>query len=393
MNLREASLRATILKWQAQVPAFHSQKPAHMARGRNFKRGGGAKPKPESDVNAKPEKEISVKGLVQQTPEGKSAMGGKKGGKRRIPFSKKGGAGKKGSIEPVKDFSGLIFMCNTETKKDCFKHHVFGLPEAKKDIVEKAKKGMKLFLFDIDQKVLYGVYKASSLGGMNLVSEAFQDSERKFPAQIRFRILKDCAPLDESEFKPVIKENYFGRNKFRCELSLEQVGKLMQLFRPLDAQGLPKPEAGKEAKGGPIQKGNSRGKPSLQKGSANQGPRTGASYGSSRSARFRQQPSAGWYPKSAQWEPLPTNMAALSQTSSFPGLVSYPDIPRLDADVLYRQRLDSMDRRAYALDPVLDMSLRHVGVASEYGRRRVPDEIYAVERSPYKPLTSVPWGY
>ncbi|MCO5572257.1 hypothetical protein L7F22_026010 [Adiantum nelumboides] len=154
-----------------------------MAQGRNFKCGGDAKTKTESDVNTKLEKEISVQDLGQHTPKGKSAMGGKKGGKRRLRFSKRGGAGKKGSIEPVKDFSGLIFMCNTATKKDCFKHHVFGPLEAKKVIEEKAKKGMKLFLFDIDQKVLYGVYMASSHGEMNLVSEDFQDLERKFSAQ------------------------------------------------------------------------------------------------------------------------------------------------------------------------------------------------------------------
>ncbi|KAH7423321.1 hypothetical protein KP509_12G049100 [Ceratopteris richardii] len=49
-------------------------------------------------------------------------------------------------------------MCNAETKKDCFKYHVFGFPEAKMDVVQKAKKGMKLFLFDIDQKVLHGIF-------------------------------------------------------------------------------------------------------------------------------------------------------------------------------------------------------------------------------------------
>ena len=82
------------------------------------------------------------------------------------------------------NIAGLIFMCNGETKKDCFKYRVFGLPEAKKDIVEQVKKGTKLFLFDIDKRVLYGVYNASSEGGMNLVQEAFKDADRKFPAQV-----------------------------------------------------------------------------------------------------------------------------------------------------------------------------------------------------------------
>ncbi|KAH7404756.1 hypothetical protein KP509_15G041200 [Ceratopteris richardii] len=143
--------------------------------------------------------------------------------------------------KPV-EFSGLIFMCNSETKKDCFKYRVFGLPEAKKNIVEQVKKGTRLFLFDIDKRILHGVYKASSEGGMNLVEEAFKTSERKFPAQVRFRIQKDCMPLDESHFKVAIRENYFRGNKFKCELSSEQVGKLIKLFRPLNSRGLPEPK-------------------------------------------------------------------------------------------------------------------------------------------------------
>ena len=82
------------------------------------------------------------------------------------------------------DLAGLIFMCSNETKRDCFKYRVFGLPEAKKNMVEQVKKGTKLFLFDVDKRILYGVYKATSEGGINLVEQAFKNSSRKFPAQV-----------------------------------------------------------------------------------------------------------------------------------------------------------------------------------------------------------------
>ena len=44
--------------------------------------------------------------------------------------------------------------------------------------------------------------------------------------QVRFTILEDCLPLAEEKFRKVIKDNYFTKNKFDCQLKQEQVFKL-----------------------------------------------------------------------------------------------------------------------------------------------------------------------
>ncbi|XP_011073196.1 uncharacterized protein LOC105158223 [Sesamum indicum] len=133
--------------------------------------------------------------------------------------------------EKAKHVAGFIFMCNRSTKSDCYQYRVFGLPSGKKEVVEEIKPGAKLFLFDLGSKLLYGIYEATSAGKLNLEPAAFNG---KFPAQVKFKIFKECIPLPESSLKHVIKENYTGL-KFKQELSGKQVKKLLAAFRPLTA--------------------------------------------------------------------------------------------------------------------------------------------------------------
>ncbi|KAL5973337.1 hypothetical protein ACLOJK_029987 [Asimina triloba] len=81
-----------------------------------------------------------------------------------------------------KEVKGLIFMCNSKTKQACYHYNVLGLPANKKNIVAKVNEGMRLFLFDVDLKLLYGIYVAAGPGGYDIEPEAFKSA---FPAQVR----------------------------------------------------------------------------------------------------------------------------------------------------------------------------------------------------------------
>ncbi|THG03774.1 hypothetical protein TEA_003749 [Camellia sinensis var. sinensis] len=90
--------------------------------------------------------------------------------------------GKEKTEDKLEQFCGFIFMCNAQTKPECFRYRVFGLPGGRRQVVEKIKEGVTLFLFDFDLKLLYGVYKATCRGRLNLESSAFGG---RFPAQLR----------------------------------------------------------------------------------------------------------------------------------------------------------------------------------------------------------------
>ena len=81
-------------------------------------------------------------------------------------------------------FVGAILMSNQATKQECLQRKLFGLPSSKTRFVMGIKAGMLLFLFEHQERKLYGVFEATSDGAMNIEPNAFISSGNSFPAQV-----------------------------------------------------------------------------------------------------------------------------------------------------------------------------------------------------------------
>lgn len=79
---------------------------------------------------------------------------------------------------------GAIFMSNSSTMEECFERQLFGLPYSFADFVQQVKVGMVLFLFEHEKRKLYGIFRATSDGKMNIIPHAYRSTGKQFPAQV-----------------------------------------------------------------------------------------------------------------------------------------------------------------------------------------------------------------
>lgn len=89
---------------------------------------------------------------------------------------------------------GMIFGCTNETYRECINRMLFGLPVPNKPQVMRIAPRATLFLFNFRSKHLYGIFEATSHGGMHIERDAFGG---KFGAQVPFPLphLSRCQKL------------------------------------------------------------------------------------------------------------------------------------------------------------------------------------------------------
>ncbi|RZC44201.1 hypothetical protein C5167_037153 [Papaver somniferum] len=134
------------------------------------------------------------------------------------------------------DLGGVIFGCTRHTMKECLSNQIFGLPSSHMVYVKNVKPGLPLFLFNYSDRKIHGIYEAASNGEMNINpygwTEDGQDRTQN-PAQVRICIRKQCMPLSENQYKPIVIDNYYAEDYFWFELDHAQTGQLISLFESL----------------------------------------------------------------------------------------------------------------------------------------------------------------
>ncbi|XP_026389019.1 ring canal kelch protein-like isoform X2 [Papaver somniferum] len=147
------------------------------------------------------------------------------------------------------DLGGVIFGCTRYTMEECLSNQIFGLPAFHIAYIKNIKPGLPLFLFNYSDRKMHGIYEAASDGEMNINPYGWSENGQeftKYPAQVRICIRKQCKPLLENQYKPIIIDNYYTEGHFWFELDHSQTGRLIWLFEsspiavPVYPQAAPK---------------------------------------------------------------------------------------------------------------------------------------------------------
>ncbi|XP_039143414.1 B2 protein-like [Dioscorea cayenensis subsp. rotundata] len=127
---------------------------------------------------------------------------------------------------------GYIFVCNNDTMQENLHRQLFGLPQRYRDSVRAITPGLPIFLYNYSTHQLHGIFEAASFGGTNIDPAAWEDKkkpgESRFPAQVRVMNRKNCEPLEEDSFRPIL--HHYDGPKFRLELSVPEALDVLDKF-------------------------------------------------------------------------------------------------------------------------------------------------------------------
>jgi hypothetical protein len=117
---------------------------------------------------------------------------------------------------------GHVFVCTTKTKEECFKRSLFGSGRAYGATVLKIKKGDILFLENVSDDALLGIFRAASAGGLDIEPDAWGG---KFPYQVRFDKVQNTCELKGA--KKILRKLELSNNTV---LTSDKLAYLIDLF-------------------------------------------------------------------------------------------------------------------------------------------------------------------
>lgn len=138
---------------------------------------------------------------------------------------------------------GFVFACNNLTIDECFGRLLFGLGKDHEAIAKQhVVPGTPLFLLNMSDRHLLGVFEAVSPSIVNMVPNAFSHSPHQmspFPVQTRFVVQMNAPPISTTE--PMIKQLFGDRGVRIGPITLSVTQKLADIFAQRCGVVLPHP--------------------------------------------------------------------------------------------------------------------------------------------------------
>lgn len=122
--------------------------------------------------------------------------------------------------------NAYIFFCSNATQQECFDRLLFGGKKIYKKKVPQVNPGDSLFLFNYQEGILHGVFKATSQAEENIEPDTWK---RGFPWQVRVSRIESPKPLSRADLIGVLPLSKRGHPP--AKLTNEQLENLKALFK------------------------------------------------------------------------------------------------------------------------------------------------------------------
>lgn len=118
---------------------------------------------------------------------------------------------------PTMPGPGFLFGCNSQNMDECLGRGILGLPNHMKGAAAAIKPGSAIFLYNVTDRLLFGIFESLTPAMVNIEPTAFSKNPKAttstFPIQIRFRVVLECPPVEESDpiFNDILRNRTGGR--------------------------------------------------------------------------------------------------------------------------------------------------------------------------------------